>query len=241
MYYQDKHVSPVNTGTVRFNHLLIPKLMRIMEPKKNPIVDVHCYRGTLFSIGLITSIVLVLIAFQWKTKVKTTSIPRYDPSPPELVYQVPITDHVYAEQKVKPFVIPVTFVDVDLKEIVEPSDLVPEAPHTDQPVVIATPVVEIPEEVVTTNVFIIVEVMPEPENGYAGFYELLRNNMKYPRKAQYSATEGKVFVEFIVNEDGHLSELKVLKGIGAGCDEEAIRVVSLANGSRGNKEESLLR
>ena len=49
--------------------------------------------------------------------------------------------------------------------------------------------------------------------------------MKYPSQAQRMGLEGKVFIEFVVGRDGSIADVKVLRGIGAGCDEEAIRVL----------------
>jgi protein TonB len=199
-----------------------------MEPKKNPVVDVHRYRGTLFSIGLITSIVLVLMAFQWKTKVKTRPLPRYDSSPPELVYQVPITDHTYAEQKIKRVKNPINFIEVKNEDLLSTDDIVVEEFLTNEPVKIVDPVVEIPDEPVSNEPWINVDEMPQPENGYEGFYNLLRKEMKYPTKARLRNIEGKVFVQFVISEDGSISQQKIIKGIGGGCDEEALRVLSLS-------------
>lgn len=234
-YYQDKHVSPASAGTVRFNYLLTPKLMRIMEPKKNPVVDVHRYRGTLFSVGLITSLILVLMALQWKTKVKTKTFRRYDPSPPELVYQVLPTDHLYAEQKVKPVTNPVNFIEVKNEDLTSTEDIVIEEPIVNEPVTMVEPVVEIPDETVSNEPWIVVEEMPQPENGYQDLYDLIRREMQYPAKARRAGIEGKVFVQFVISEDGSISQQKIIKGIGAGCDEEAIRVMSLSKWKPGKQ------
>lgn len=210
--------------------------MRIMEPKKNPAIDVHRYRSTLFSIGLITSIVLVTMAFQWKTQVTKTDVRSYDTSPLDIIYEPPITDHLYAEKKVNRVSIPINFVAVDNIETIEPTDdIVIEEPFIDQSVLVVNPMVEVPTEIVKDDFVVIAEVMPLPENGYEGFYDLLRREMQYPRKAQSMDIQGKVFVEFIVNENGSLSQLKVVKGIGGGCDEEAVRVLSLSKWSPGKQ------
>jgi protein TonB len=60
------------------------------------------------------------------------------------------------------------------------------------------------------------------------FYKLVATNIKYPVQARAKGIEGRVFVEFVVNLDGSLSDIKVIKGIGDGCDEEAMRVVALS-------------
>jgi protein TonB len=60
------------------------------------------------------------------------------------------------------------------------------------------------------------------------FYEYVGKKLKYPAQARRMNIEGKVFVEFVVNRDGSLVDVKVMKGIGAGCDEEAVRVIQSA-------------
>jgi periplasmic protein TonB len=61
-----------------------------------------------------------------------------------------------------------------------------------------------------------------------GFYSLVGQNIKYPKSARRLGIEGRVFIQFIVEKDGSLSDIKCIKGIGGGCDEEAERVISLS-------------
>ncbi len=67
-------------------------------------------------------------------------------------------------------------------------------------------------------------IFPGGENARMMF---LRNNIKYPQLALQNKIQGKVYISFIVEKDGSLSNIKVLQGIGAGCDEEALRVMRL--------------
>lgn len=78
------------------------------------------------------------------------------------------------------------------------------------------------------EVFTIVEETALPVGGMTALYELLGKNLQYPVQAIQTGTEGKVFVQFTVNENGALSDFTVLKGIGNGCDEEAVRALSLS-------------
>ncbi|MEM8964810.1 MAG: M56 family metallopeptidase [Bacteroidota bacterium] len=80
----------------------------------------------------------------------------------------------------------------------------------------------------TDGVFAVVENMPTPEGGMREFYQYVGQNMKYPVQARRMGIEGKVFVQFVVNEYGELTDFQALKGIGAGCDDEAIRVLEEA-------------
>jgi len=73
--------------------------------------------------------------------------------------------------------------------------------------------------------FLIVESQPAPKYGLNAFYHYIQENLKYPELAKKEGIQGKVFVEFVVDEKGRLTEIKAVKGIGAGCDEEAVRVL----------------
>jgi protein TonB len=82
------------------------------------------------------------------------------------------------------------------------------------------------EEEIEDEMLIDVEVSAEPTGGYEAFYQYIKQELKYPSQAQRMSVQGKVYVQFIIERDGSLSDVKVLKGIGAGCDEEAVRVLS---------------
>lgn len=71
----------------------------------------------------------------------------------------------------------------------------------------------------------IVEQMPTFPGGARGFADYLNSNFKYPDEAKKNHIQGKVFLNFTVETDGSLSNLKVLRGIGGGCDEEALRLL----------------
>ncbi|MDB5240239.1 MAG: TonB family protein [Spirosoma sp.] len=76
------------------------------------------------------------------------------------------------------------------------------------------------------EIFTVVEQHPEFTGGMRALGEYMTANVRYPEAARASRIEGRVFVNFIVRKDGHITDVNVLKGIGFGCDEEAIRVVS---------------
>lgn len=73
--------------------------------------------------------------------------------------------------------------------------------------------------------FSFVEIMPEYIGGEDALMQYLQNNIKYPEYAKNNKIGGTVQVEFVVNEDGTISNEKVVKGIKGGCDEEALRVI----------------
>ncbi len=75
------------------------------------------------------------------------------------------------------------------------------------------------------DVFTVVEEQPIPEGGMGKYYEYIASNLQYPVSAKAQGIEGRVFVQFIVDENGELTDVQAVKGIGAGCDQEAVRVV----------------
>jgi protein TonB len=87
------------------------------------------------------------------------------------------------------------------------------------------PVEEVEEEEEETQIFQVVETMPTFPGGDAARIKYLQNNLKYPTMARESGIQGKVFVTFVVEKDGSITDVKVLRGIGGGCDEEAVRVI----------------
>lgn len=76
-------------------------------------------------------------------------------------------------------------------------------------------------------VFKVVEVLPQYPGGNEAMYKFIGDNIKYPEKAKEDKISGRVFVNFIVEKDGAVSNVNVLRGIGGGCDEEASRVVAM--------------
>ena len=77
------------------------------------------------------------------------------------------------------------------------------------------------------EVYITPEKMPEFPGGEQALYEFLAKNIKYPQAAKDSNIQGKVFVQFVVERDGSITNHKVLRDIGGGCCEEAMRVVRM--------------
>ncbi|MCU0326569.1 MAG: TonB family protein [Spirosomaceae bacterium] len=95
------------------------------------------------------------------------------------------------------------------------------------PVEVASPEVKIAEVKEDNTIFTAVEMQPSFVGGLSEFYKFLNKNLKYPSAAQRANTEGKVYMSFVVEKDGSISDVNVLKGIGFGCDEEALRVIRM--------------
>lgn len=182
----------------------------------------NIHRTLFFKIGLALSLGLSLVAFEWKSYDKPSLVSweaqGFDSDIEELP---PITEQKMEPPKVKPTVITVVEdeeeVEDDLEEIFDEFD----EEETVEEYVEET--VEEEEEVVekADKVFTIVEHQAKPGN----FYKFLKKNLKYPRQAKRMGIEGKVFVSFIVDTDGSITNIELVRGIGGGCDEEAIRIL----------------
>jgi len=72
-----------------------------------------------------------------------------------------------------------------------------------------------------------VEVMPEPIGGMDAVYEFLKNNLKYPQEARDKGISGQVFIEFVVEKDGSISNVRSLVEVNPLLEAEAVRVVKL--------------
>jgi TonB family protein len=78
------------------------------------------------------------------------------------------------------------------------------------------------------KVFITVDQVPEFPGGVSAFITFLSKNVRYPKEARENNVQGKIIVSFVVEKDGTLSSILVRRGIGSGCDEEAVRVLGLS-------------
>ncbi len=75
------------------------------------------------------------------------------------------------------------------------------------------------------DIFMVVEKMPLPEIGMEAYYDYLSSQINYPERAKANKIEGRVFVQFVVDENGNPTDITVKKGLGFGCDEEAVRMI----------------
>jgi len=194
-----------------------------MEQKKNEKYDLEKKRPLFFGIGMVISLSLTLVAFEWKSPIDpvmelTGNYEEFDeiivpptihtPPPPPPPPKVPIIKATIEEPEVEP--------DIIIDNEVSPDDIIDFIPPPN-------PIIDVPDEAPRS----FAEVMPSFEGGMQNFYKFMSKNIKYPRQATRMGVEGRVYIQFVVEKDGSLSDLKVVKGIGAGCDEEALRVMKL--------------
>ena len=177
-------------------------------------------------IGLIISLLIAWLAFEHKSydklKIDESLLNREVVLDEEMVE---ITKQ--EEQKPQPVETPQQTTQLEIVEDdVETEDLNINAEVEQNEVIeeyIAPEVVE--EEVVEQEIFQIVEEMPAFPGGEAKLMEYVGKNIKYPQIARETGIQGRVFIGFVVEPDGSVSNVKLLRGIGGGCDEEAMRVV----------------
>ena len=215
-----------------------------MEIKKSPKADLESKKLTFTLIGLVVSLFIIWRVFEYKSydkqalddlqrsvevmeeelvEITKQEQPKVQPPQPKpQVTQIEIVeDDVEVEDEID------INAEVDQDEVIEEYEFVPEIEE---------------EEIVEAEIFKVVEEMPEFPGGAAKMMEYIQKNIKYPMMARESDIQGRVFVNFVVEPDGSITNVTVMRGIGGGCDEEALRVVqSMPNWKPGKQRGSAVR
>ena len=196
-----------------------------MEAKKTSKADLENKKSIFFQIGLILALVIVLVAFEYKSYDKITIDLQTRVADDIAEEIIPIT-----EQKVKPPPPPppkqVTQIKIVEDDVEVEDDLDIDVEADDETVVEEyIPPSDDDEEVDEAEIFTVVESMPSFPGGMGELMKFLGQNINYPTLAKESGIQGRVFINFVVEPNGSISNVKVLRGIGGGCDEEAVRVV----------------
>jgi protein TonB len=222
--------------------------------KKYPEANIFGLSGTFLRLGLVCSIGLSILAFSWTTYEKKVNVdlgmleipediqmeqPRTaEPPPPPPPPPPPVIEAVPEEEVTEE--VP-EFKDQSVTDEIKNEPPPPPAPKpapVEKPKPAPAPVKEVVEEI-----FTVVEQMPRfPGCEEAGgteeekkqcadkkMLEFIYKNIKYPNIARENGVEGVVVVRFVVEKDGSVSAAEVLRDIGAGCGEEALRVVQKMN------------
>jgi protein TonB len=207
------------------------KLLNIktMEAKKTPKADLEKRRGLYLEIGLVVILALALVAFNIKsydkevkevnTRVAESEIdaevlntpPEELPPPPPPEQEIVATDLKVVENDEQP---------INEVGLINADDNANRAQETFVKVEVKEEVEEAEEEV-----FLVVEDDPEFPGGLSALSQYLASNIKYPQLAKENNITGKVFVSFVVEKDGSVGQVKILRDIGGGCGAEAVRVV----------------
>lgn len=197
-----------------------------MIEKKSPKADLENKRGLFLEIGLVVVLALVFLGFEWKTydKSRVEIFQRQAIDIPEEMVEITKQETPPPQPPPPPQVTVLNIVE-DNVEIENDFTVDAEATQTTQ-VQEYIPVQKAEEEVIEEQeIFQVVESMPEFPGGEEARIKFLRDNIKYPQMARESGIQGTVYVTFVVEIDGRVTGVRVLRGIGGGCDEEAVRVV----------------
>lgn len=198
----------------------------IMDNKKHKKKNLESYRTLFFQLGLLLTLGFVLFAFEWKsydshddylsnqmTEIIDEDViiitKREEPKKPELQNtNLKLVDDSKTDTK-------------DLKINVEDNQYtaVPKYVHIKKNV-FEDPSLE------DNTVHLIVEDMPLFPGGEEAMMKYLAKNIKYPRIAKETGIQGTVYIVFVVEKNGTVSNANVHRGIGGGCDDEALRVVN---------------
>ncbi|MFP4470559.1 MAG: energy transducer TonB [Bacteroidales bacterium] len=197
-----------------------------MKTQKSKFNLLERRRFLFLEIGLIIVLSAVLLAFSYRTYPSDRIVVS---NPYGDVFN---EDHIIQTKQPKPTP-PPPVKPVSIINIVDGPDIDPEPIEIDvetgqdDPMPLWEPPKPEEEVIVERDPFIPVEIEPEFPGGYPALLEFLSRQIKYPEMAKAANVQGTVHVSFIVMPDGSVSNIEVIRGIGGGCDEEAVRVVKL--------------
>ena len=201
-----------------------------MELKKSPKADLESKRNVYLMVGLVVSLGIILLAFEWTAKPsKADSLGSINALDVEEEI-IPIT----REQEIKPpppppppkviEVLNIVDDDAEIEDELEIED----SEADDKTLINVAPVISAKEEEEEeeAQVFFIVEDMPEFPGGEMALRTYIANQIKYPVIAQENGIQGKVYVTFVVGKDGSVSNASIARGVDPSLDKEALRVVN---------------
>lgn len=190
-----------------------------MALKKNPKVDLRRKYNRTLEISMIIVLGLLIAAFKFFPKFEAEDDFKIEAQELIDVEDVEITRQQEAPPPPPKPPVPIEAPTDDMLEDIEfaETDLDEDAVISSEP----PPPVEKDEEEVVPDFFAVVEELPEPIGGIAG----IQSKIEYPEIARRAGVHGMVSLMAYVNEDGEVVKVEVVKGIGAGCDEEAIKAV----------------
>lgn len=206
-----------------------------MEVKKNPEVSLEKKRPLFLAAGYVVALAVVLTAFEWKTFDRSTA------DLGQLVIDdieeeiIPITEQNQPPPPPPPPPPPAPEIeivedDVEIEEEVEIMDV--EA--TQETIIEEVPVVE--EESNEPDFFTIVEDMPTYPGGDAALLKYIAEHVEYPQIAKENGITGVVYIQYIVDRDGSVKDVKVVRGADPFLDKAAIAVVKTLKGFTPGKQ-----
>lgn len=198
-----------------------------MELKKTDRANLEKRKGLFLQVGLVAVLVLILIAFEWTTQeVRTGPMGELD----DVVVEeeiIPITRREEpppppppAPEPSEQFEIVDDDVDIDDEFVIEDAET---RTVRDDFRIMTTNIEEEEEE---AEIFVLVEDMPTFQGqGHETFRNWIAENLSYPQRAAEAGIQGRVIVEFVVEGNGAISNVNILRGVDPSLDQEAIRVI----------------
>lgn len=200
-----------------------------MEVKKSQKADLEGKKGVFFEIGLTLALAILLFAFEWKSSSEEVS--QFQTVAEEQIEEeiIPITQQMLKPPPPPPpapkltDLIDIVEDDTQIDEELEIQDVDDTSENTDAP----TDAMEFgeygDEDTGDSEVFVVVEDMPMFPGG--NVQKWIAKNVKYPVLAMENGIQGKVYIKFVIERDGSITDVKVLRGVDASLDKEAVRVV----------------
>ncbi len=196
-----------------------------MKIRKNPKVNLENKKGIFFQIGMILTLVFVFTAFEYKTYEKMTLDDTFKSG--DIIIEEMTLATVHKKKSLPP---PPVIIDINLvpDEVELTEDIFIDAGADEKTVVPDYEPVFYDEPEIKDDIIVkFPEVYPEFPGGMAELYKFLKTHIKYPDIAQERFIQGIAYVGFIVEKDGSITNVKALRPVGGGLDEEAVRVVEL--------------
>ncbi len=195
-----------------------------MDVKKSPKASLEDKKLLFVLMGLVMVLSMIYIAFEWTDKEVTI----YDVVDTSLLSEEEI-EIVQTAQELPPPPPPPAPEVVEIINVVENDVQVAEVEintedDKDKAVVISAPV-SAPIEEEDQVIFQVVEKMPSFPGGDAALFKFLNDNVKYPVIAQENGVQGRVICQFVVNRDGSIVDVEVVRSVDPSLDKEAIRVI----------------
>jgi len=199
-----------------------------MEIKKSPKADLEGKKTTWLLIGFVLILAVMFVAFEWTERDKQVTTDSGAEMPDFEEEMVPITEMEEPKQAPPPpeapkveEVLQIAENDADVQETAIQSS---EDNNQAVDIKYVAPVVE-EEEPEEAEIFMVVEEMPEFPGGMAECLKFLGKNIKYPTIAQENGVQGRVIVQFVVNQDGSIVDPVVVRSVDPYLDKEALRVI----------------
>lgn len=200
-----------------------------MELKKTPKANLENKRPSWLLVGYVIVLACMFVAFEWTHDVKIDTSGGIIENIFEQGLEIPITEQPELVAPPPPAAPAIA----DILTIVDDETNVDETPiisseDTGDPIEIKPIAITTEEEApVEDEIFEIVEETPEFINGgLTGLMQYLSKNLRYPAMAQEANVQGRVTVQFVVNKDGSIVDVTILRGVDPALDKEAVRVIS---------------